>query len=120
MRVAAAAGMSEQEFWLCTPRYLSACQKAWEEAQQSEWERARYVAFYVVKTVDSKNRFRRMQQLTRFPWEAGPVFPKMSAAEMQRFDNEADEVLRKTNPELYALYMAGKQKTSDGKNNSES
>lgn len=92
--------MSESEFWDSTPRYLSARIKAATEAEQRQWERVRLSAFFTVKTVDAKNKFKNPEDLLRFPWEAdssGPSLEDQWAALdpeiLRRFNEGADKLV---------------------------
>jgi len=110
MRLAATCGMSENEFWDSTPRYLSAKIYAFEQGQRSEWERARYISMYAVKAADSKNRIKKATDLGKFPWEIKrprKLTPEEIAAQ-KAFDIEADEILKRTNPAAYEAYQKAK------------
>lgn len=70
------------------------------------------ISYFIVKTVDSKNKIKRPQDLMRFDWEQ-PRFKKLTEKDkdaLRKFDEEADLILKKTNPEAYAKYMEGKHK----------
>ena len=105
---AARCGMSERDFCFATPRWLAARQKAWSEGVQREWEQAQLISFFIVKTVDSKNRIRSPESLIRFPWQKlqKVEFEPITKEELDRFSDEADKILEKTNPEAYKRYMA--------------
>lgn len=107
MRYAAQCGMSEAEFWNCTPRYMAAKLKALELQQQLTWEQSRYIAFHAIKPGDHKNKLQKLTDLGRFPWEV-VHFPRVSREDWDKFSDEADEVLRVTNPGLYEQYMVAK------------
>jgi len=110
MYLGALVGLSQEEFWNTTPRYLDACRRAYESNFRSGWEQARFVAFFVVKTVDSKNRFKSEQSLVRFPWEVKEDdLPVPTEQEWQKVDEEMDEALKVLNPKVYEEYMKGKQ-----------
>jgi len=103
---AAECGMTEREFWSSTPRWLAARQTAYQRAQQAEWERTRIGAFYIVKTVDSKNRFKKPEDLFKFPWEQPKAEAVQSApltaqeqADFEKFSREADEWYYSKHPE---------------------
>ena len=106
--------MTEEEFWESTPAFFSFRQKAHAEKFRNEWEQTRYIAFVMAKTVDSKNRLKRPSQLLPFDWDAKPDLKKLDEfteaerAEFDKFDAEADEILKRTNPEMYAKHMAAK------------
>jgi len=107
--------MSEDEFWASTPRYLSAKQKAFVQSVQLSWEQTRFLSFTMYKTVDSKNKIRRPSDVCKFPWEQDIVrFPKQSKDELQAFSDEADEILRITQPEMYKKYIEAKNAQNGG------
>lgn len=106
----ALVGLSQEEFWNTTPRYLDARRKAYESISHAAWEQARFVAFFVVKTVDSKNRFKNEQSLVRFPWEQKEDdLPMPTEEEWKKADEELDNALKVLNPKAYEAYMKGKQ-----------
>lgn len=104
--------MSESEFWTITPKYFAMRYRAYQKNQHAGWEQARMISFWIVKTVDAKNKFKKFEDLMRLPWEAPekPKFERVAKAAMQEFSDEADEVLRIVNPAAYEAYMAGKAK----------
>ncbi len=103
-------GMSEAEFWDCTPIYFSLRRKAWLD-NRPMMEAARFISFHMIKTVDSKNKFKRLTDIVRFEWDGEPVkFEPIDQAELDKFSAEADEALKILNPAAYEAYMAGKQK----------
>ena len=98
--------MTEAEFWGSTPRWFSARRAAWIRREQSEWERVRMLAYYTVKTVDTKNRVKSPQGLMTFPWETAqkrktadrpPTQVELEAFE--KFSREADEWYYSQHPE---------------------
>lgn len=108
--------MSEEEFWCATPAYFKYRQDAHLEQFRNEWEQTRYIAFIVAKTVDHRKQIRRPSDLLPFDWDA-PVKSRLKTrsqmsdderAEFDRFDEEADLILKQTNPELYERYMSAK------------
>lgn len=105
---------------MSTPRYLEARRKAHAETVYLGWEQARFVAFFVLKTVDSKRKIKRFTDVCKFPWERAtqPQFVKQSIEQLKTFDEEADLILKQTQPEAYAKYMAAKEaalnKSTDG------
>lgn len=102
--------MEEDEFWASSPRYLSARQKAKTKEMQLSWEQTRFLSYTIYKTVDSKNKIRKPQDVCKFPWEQEvPRFVKQSKEQLQSFSDEADEILRLTQPEVYRKYMEAKQ-----------
>jgi len=102
--------MTETEFWHSTPRYFRARQRAQIERFRNGWEQSRFLAFNVVKTVDSENYFRMVTDIILFPWDATPepLFQPISEAELKPFSDEADEVLKKTNPAAWEAFMKAK------------
>lgn len=111
MYLGALVGMTEQEFWNSTPRYLDARRKAYEKNQQYGWEQARFISFYVVKTVDAKNKIKNEQDLAMFPWDEKPKeseLKPLTDAEWDKIDEEMDAALKVLNPKVYEEYMAGK------------
>lgn len=107
--VAARCGMSEADFWACTPKYLFMRHEGMVEGQRLDWEQTRYLSYIMLKTVDSKNRIRRPQDVCKFPWEQiVPRFVKQTKEQLQAFSDEADEILRITQPEMYKKYMEAK------------
>lgn len=105
---------------MSTPRYLEARRKAHAETVYLGWEQARFVAFFVLKTVDGKRKIKRFTDVCKFPWERAtqPQFVKQSIEQLKTFDEEADLILKQTQPEAYAKYMAAKEaalnKSTDG------
>lgn len=109
--------MSESEFWDTTPRYLSARHKAYIKEVRLGWELARYAGFFAFKTIDYKGKYKRPSDLEKFPWESTrPRFAKQSREELEKFDRDADEVLRITQPEVYKKYMEARQAAAENKN----
>ena len=101
--------MTEREFWESTPRYLSARQKAKTREMQLSWEQTRFLSYTMYKTVDSKNKIRKPSDVCKFPWEQDvPKFVPQTKEQLQSFSDEADEILRITQPEVYAKYMEAK------------
>lgn len=69
------------------------------------------VSYWVVKTVDSQKKFRSYRDLIPFPWdEKVERFEQLTPEDYERISDDADAVLAKVNPELYAKIMAEKQK----------
>ena len=101
--------MSEDEMWAATPRYLSARQKAATSAVQITWEQARSLSYYTLLASPKKFKIKKPQDVYKFSWEQEvPRFVKQSKEQLQAFSDEADEILRQTQPEVYAKYMAAK------------
>lgn len=112
--------MGEDEFWLSTPRYFAARQKAYFEQFKNGWEQTRFIAFVVAKTVDSKRKIKKPADLLPFSWDAKvKKRKKLTAdeiAQMKAFDEEADLILQKTNPEAWAKYQAAKKAEEQANN----
>lgn len=89
MEWAAMCGMSEHEFWDCTPRFMSAKIKALEAAHRLSWEQSRFIAFFGERATGKS-----IAQFYRFDWEK-PRFSPISTAELDQFSREADEALIK-------------------------
>jgi len=111
METAAFCGVNERDFWDMTPRYFSACVNAFEKREQDEWERARYISMHAIKSADAKNKIKKPSDLGLFPWEKPVKKPKVvvDKAEVDAFDKDADEILKKTNPAAYEAYIKGKK-----------
>lgn len=108
--------MPEDEFWASTPRYLSARQKAKTREMHLSWEQTRFLSYTMFKTVDSKNKIRKVQDVCKFPWEQEvPQFVPQTKEQLQAFSDEADEVLRITQPEVYKKYMEAKMQQNAGR-----
>lgn len=83
--------------------------RAYLENKHDGWEQARMISFYIIKTVDSKDKYKNFKDLIRLPWEEEKRKAKpLDTASMQKFSDEADELLKQINPAAYAAYMAGK------------
>jgi hypothetical protein len=111
---AARTGMSEREFWECTPAYFFARVKHHGAEIRESWEQARFMAYVTAKTVDSKKRLKKPADLLPFPWDA-PVkrFKKLTAAERKEqedFDKEADLIMQKYQPEAWANILEQREK----------
>jgi hypothetical protein len=107
--------MSEREFWESTPRFLSARQRAKTNEMRLSWEQTRFISYTVYKTVDSKNKIRKPSDVCKFPWEQDvPQFVPQSRESLEKFSDEADEILRITQPEVYAKYMEAKLLAQNG------
>lgn len=105
-------GMSEVEFWDCTPSYFALRRRAWLDNRQ-QMEAARFVAFHVMRSVDTKGHLKRLTDIIRFEWdEPGFEFEPIDKEELEKFSAEADEALKILNPAAYERYMAGQQKKS--------
>jgi hypothetical protein len=102
-------GMSEAEFFDCTPRYFMRRRRAFLENRNGR-ENARYIAYYVMKAAGAK--IRRLTAIERFPWDVVVRRVDLEAWDspaMVKFSEDADKALAILNPEAYAKYMAGKQ-----------
>lgn len=115
MKLAALCGMSESEFWDSTPRYMAAKVFAYEQGQQTAWEQTRYISFHAIKAADGKNRIKKPSDLGKFPWERPKPrkLTKTDIEQLNKFDNEADDVLKKTNPAAYEAYINAKNAKSN-------
>ena len=104
---AAAAGMTEQEFWDSTPRYfMIRCRTALQQRRR-KLEDLRFTAFYTLLAGGVK--LREYTDVCRFEWEPAPEFDPVPQEELDAFGGEADEILRITNPKAWEAYMAAKQ-----------
>ena len=113
IEMGAAAGLKEDEFWSCTPRYLYALQKAKRDESRQSWEQSRYIGFWSLKAMGAK--VKRPEQLGKFPWEMRQVvFPKQPIEDLRKFDEEADLILKMTNPEAYERYIKAKEAHNAG------
>ena len=73
------------------------------------------MSYTIFKTVDSKNKVRKVQDVCKFPWEQDvPRFVKQSIEDLQKFSDEADEILRITQPEVYKKFMEAKLNEQNG------
>lgn len=107
--------MSEAEFWYSTPRYFFARQDAEIKRQQADMERARFIAFYIVKTVDGKDRYKTPLDVCRFDWDRDGEGGRLRTLEeewaeldpevLAKFSQEADEFLEQ---------VQGKKQTQNG------
>ena len=89
-------GMSENEFWQATPIWFAARQKAHAERVQSEWERARYAAFFAVVPHVNKGAIKQPSDLGKFPWEqTAPKFAPVDPDVMKAWHEKAKERLLK-------------------------
>lgn len=107
---AARSGMTEKEFWESTPGYFYSRVKHYAATVRDSWEQTRFIAYVVAKTVDSKKRILKPSDLLPLPWDVvtGKRFKKLTAAEkkaMQDFDAEADLIMQRTQPEVWANYV---------------
>lgn len=101
-------GMSEEEFFDCTPVWFMRRRRAWLENRPG-MEAARFVSFWVMRAAGAK--VKRLTQLAKFPWDVFVPSVKLEAwdsPEMQKFDEEADRALAVLNPAAYEKYMQGK------------
>lgn len=79
------------------------------------WEQTRFLSYTIFKTVDSKNKIRKVQDVCKFPWEVDvPKFVEQTREQLQAFSDDADEVLRLTQPEVYKKYMEAKLNAQNG------
>jgi hypothetical protein len=109
-------GMSEEQFFDCTPRHFARLRKAWLINRQG-MEEARFIAFHVMKAGGYK--VRRFTDIARFPWEKHVRRVQLEdwdSPAMLKFSEDADKALAILNPKAYAEYMAGKKAREEGKN----
>lgn len=79
------------------------------EDMQLSWEQTRFLSYTIYKTVDSKNKIRKPSDVCKFPWEQDvPQFVPQSRESLEKFSDEADEILKQTQPEMYKKYMEAK------------
>lgn len=109
-------GMSEQQFFHTTPAHFMRRRRAWLENRPG-MEEARFVAFHVMKAAGAK--IQRLTQVCKFPWETSQTveFAPITKEELDKFSDEADRVLEKTNPEAYKRYMALKNQSQQQEQN---
>lgn len=109
---AAEMSMSEVEFWDTTPAYFMARHHAHRRECQERLEQVRFISFIVAKTVDTSGAFKKPADLIPFSWDPAPKefapLTEEDRVELRKFDDDADQILKITNPEAYALYIAGK------------
>ena len=104
--LAARVGMSESEFWACTPKFLFMRHERMVEEQRLGWEQTRFLSYIMLKTVDSKNRIKKVQDVCKFPWEQlAPRFVPQTKEQLKAFSDEADEILKRTQPEVWKKFM---------------
>jgi hypothetical protein len=85
------------------------------EEMQLSWEQTRFISYTMYKTVDSKNKIRKPSDVCKFPWEQDiPQFVPQTKEALQFFSDEADEILRITQPEVYKVYMEAKLLAQNG------
>ena len=112
---AARLGMTEDEFWDCTPSFFFARSYAARTRTEDEWEQTRWLGFVVARLAGAKN-IRKPSDLLPFAWDKKPVLFKIPTGEtldrMIKMSDDADETLKKVNPKAYAAFMAGKKKSA--------
>jgi hypothetical protein len=94
--MAARCGMSQTEYLNTTLAYLFQRHKAFEESAKGHWERARQICFFVVKTVDYKNRIKKPEDVFRLPWDKREVInlmdaPPITEEEIRQFERDMRE-----------------------------
>lgn len=102
-------GMSEAEFFDCTPAHFMRRRRAWLQNRHG-LEEARFIAFHVMKAGGFK--IRRLTQICRFPWDVIVPSVKLEpwdSPAMIEFSEAADRALAVLNPKAYEEYMAGKR-----------
>ena len=101
--------MTESEFWGSTPRYLTARQKAKTREMHLSWEQTRALSFSIILASPKKFKVKKPQDVYKFDWEQlAPQFVPQTKEQLQSFSDEADEILRITQPEVYKAYMEAK------------
>lgn len=108
--------MPEHEFWCTTPRYFFKRFEQWQNHSNEAWEQARMISFWVVKTVDSKNKFRLYSDLIEFSWDEKAEITPQSEEERQQFSEEADKVFAELYPEAYAKILEAQKAQQNGNN----
>lgn len=106
-------GMSEQDFWDCTPVHFMRLRYAWLQDRLG-MEQARFIAYHVMKA--GGYRVRRLTDIVRFSWEK--YVPRVNlqpwdSPEIVAFSEAADRALAVLNPEAYSKYMEGKRKREE-------
>ena len=102
-------GLSEDQFFDCTPVYFMRRRRAWLQ-NRNGMEEARFIAFHVMKAGGYK--VRRLTDIVKFPWDVVVRRVHLEAWDspaMKQFDEEADRALAVLNPAAYEKYMAGKK-----------
>lgn len=90
--------MSEAEFWASTPRYFFARCDAVQDKRVEEMERTRLLAWYIIKTVDVKDKYKTPQDLFPLPGESkietmADMWAKIDPAALEKFNTGADKAL---------------------------
>lgn len=100
--------MSEQEFWLTSPRFFQARLKGYNRRQEHEYELARWVSYWtmVASEKTKKGHPKNMQSLAKFPWEGKPK--QESEAERQARMEQLEAACKKEWGENYKLKMYGR------------
>ena len=100
IQAGAECGLSESDFWFCTPRYFAALQRAKNERYKEDYERARYLGYLTLLPHVEKGKDLKPIDLGRFPWETEQrgeflgwegVDPEMLA----KFNTDADGIALK-------------------------
>lgn len=104
---------------MSTPAFFAAKQTAFEETYQNGWEQTRFLAYVMLKTVDSKRKIKRPSDVVSFPWDSGggKKFKKMTKEDkeaLKRFDEEADIFLQKHRPKVWAKILEERKKAENG------
>lgn len=113
--------MQEDEFWDTTPAMFKYRQDGFSEDFRNGWEQTRFIAYIMAKTVDSKSKIKKPSDILPFAWDGGGKKRKSNLKtkaqmtdaereEFEQFDREADEELKRINPDMYAKYMEAKIK----------
>lgn len=112
MTAAASVGLSETEFWACTPRYLWHLVKAKEDQIKTAWEQARLSGYLALAARLDHPERTSPKGVYPFPWEKQAVNELAEAWE--NFDPEILERERLRTEEELARRRALKaaQKTT--------
>lgn len=99
--------MTQQEFWDATPYYfLLRCLTAIRQRRR-QLEDLRFSAYFSL--LAGGNKLNQLTDVCRFDWDPKPEFEPVTQEQLDAFADEADEILRITNPKAWEAYMAAKQ-----------
>lgn len=85
-------GYRESEFWNTTPRYFYAALRGQEQAEQAQWERMRWLAYFSFVPHAKKNALKGPKDLMQFPWETERVKRTITAAMVSEADAEWEKM----------------------------
>lgn len=80
MQQAGRMGWTQDEFWLCTPRYFHNACEGFEGLQIEAWKRARLQAFYSFLPHTKKGALRKPEDMFRLPGEN--TLPEYNVAQL--------------------------------------